>query len=160
MAARPLPMTWLDAAVVAFLLLVGAGGYHQGLIRGLTRLVALAAIALTALVLGLSVDSDGDLRTLLLRMAALCLAVILVVGTVTWGLNRLVPRAWHRSLANRLLGTLPALLLGVAVAALLLGLAHRLAIDPGTQRELERGVLTGPLVQPVSWLERALVRGR
>ena len=151
-------MTPLDAAVVAFLVLVGAGGYRQGLIRGLTRLIALAAIALISLVLGIGIGAQGGLQAMLLRTAALCAAVVLLVSALTWLLNWAVPRGWHRSRVNRVLGTLPAIAQGVVVAALVLGLLHRLAIDPATERYLERGFLTGPLVQPVAWLEQALVR--
>lgn len=153
-------MTPLDAAIIAALLLVAAGGYQQGLIRGLTRAAALGAIALGALVLAIGLDAAGGIQTMVLRTLALCAAIALLVGAITWTLNWVVPRAWHRSRLNRALGVVPAVVQGLLVAALLLGLYHRLALAPETQRYLERGVVTGPLVQPVAWLERALVKGR
>lgn len=153
-------MTPLDAAVVALLVLVGAGGYQQGLIRGLTRLGALAVIAPITLVLAAGIDGRDGPRTMLLRTLALCGGVVLLVGIMTWLINRAVPSRWHDTRLNKLLGVLPALVQGLTVAALVLGLAHRLALEQEMQHYLARGMLTGQLIQPVSWLEQTLARVR
>lgn len=149
-------MTALDAAVIALLVLISAGGYHQGLIRGLTRLLGLALIALTTLIFSVGISNRGDLQAMILRTLALCAAIILAVGALIWLLNRAIPRAWHNALINKLLGIVPALLQGVIVAALILGLVHRLALEQEMQQYLARGLVTGPLVLPVSWLEQSL----
>ncbi len=149
-------MTPLDAAVLALLVLIGAGGYHQGLIRGLTRLLGLVLIAFITLILSVGINNRGELRSMILRTLALCAAVMLSVGALTWLLNRAIPRAWHDARINKLLGVLPALLQGLIVAALMLGLVHRLALEPEMQQYLARGVVTGPLILPVSWIEQSL----
>ena len=150
-------MTPLDAAVLALLVLIGAGGYQQGLVRGLTRLVALAAVVPATLVLAIGIDSRDGLRTMLIRTLALCGGVVLLAGIVTWVVNRLIPLRWHDSRLNKILGVLPALLQGVAVMALMLGLTHRLALEQEMQHYLARGAVTGHLIRPVSWLEQSLV---
>ena len=149
-------MTALDAAVLAVLVLIGAGGYHQGLIRGLTRLFGLVLIALTTLILSTGISNRGGLQLMVLRTLALCAAVLLTVGAFTWLVNRTIPRAWHKAAINKLLGVLPALLQGLIVAALILGLVHRLALEQEMQQYLARGAITGPLILPVSWLEQSL----
>ncbi len=149
-------MTPLDAAVVALLILIGAGGYQQGLIRGLTRLAALAAIALLTLVLAVGIDSRDGVQTLLLRTLALSGGVVLIVGIVTWLFNRAVPARWHEARLNKLLGIVPALLQGLTVVTLMLGLTHRLALEQEMQHYLARGILTGRLIRSVSWLEQSL----
>ena len=149
-------MTALDAAVLALLVLIGAGGYHQGLIRGLTRLLGLLLIAFITLLLSAGISTRGELRPMILRTLALCAAVMLLVGALIWQLNRSIPRAWHAARINKRLGVLPALLQGLIVAALTLGLVHRLALEPEMQQYLARGVVTGPLILPVSWIEQSL----
>lgn len=149
-------MTALDAAVLALLVLISAGGYHQGLIRGLTRLFGLVLIAITTLILSTGISNRGGLQSMVLRTLALCAAVMLVVGAFTWLLNRIIPRSWHKAAANKLLGVLPALLQGLIVAALVLGLVHRLALEQEMQQYLASGAITGPLILPASWLEQSL----
>lgn len=149
-------MTWLDAAVVLALLLIGAGGYRQGLLRGLTRLSALIAIGLVAIILSGSMTLDGDVRDVITRALTLLAGVVLIVGLLTWFVNRTVPRSFHQMRINRVLGIVPALLQGVIVIALALGFAHRVAIDQAMQEYLARGVVTGPLILPFDWLERAI----
>ena len=149
-------MTPLDAAVLALLLLISVGGYHQGLLRGLTRLLGLVIITLTTLILSVGISNRGGLENMVLRTLALCAAVLLVVGALTWLLNRAIPRSWHDAPINKWLGVLPALLQGVMVAALILGLVHRLALEQEMQHYLARGVVTGPLTLPLIWIEQSL----
>jgi uncharacterized membrane protein required for colicin V production len=151
-------ITALDGAVVVALLLITVGGYRQGLIRGLTRLAGLLIAGLLALLLGAGASLRGGIESLVIRTAALFAGVLLVVGALTWLVNRAVPRPLHESLVNRVLGVLPALLQGLVVIALLLGLAHRIAIDDEMARYIAGGRVTGPLVQPFDWLERSLAR--
>ncbi|HEX6292421.1 MAG TPA: hypothetical protein VFZ66_24760 [Herpetosiphonaceae bacterium] len=149
-------MTLLDAAVLALLLLIGAGGYHQGLIRGLTRTAALLAIGMLSALLSATMTLAGSIESLIARTLTLCGGVLLVVGTLTWLINRLVPRAFHRTLTNRVLGILPGLIQGLIVLILALGFVHRVALDQTTQEYIARGVITGPLIQPFDWFERTL----
>jgi uncharacterized membrane protein required for colicin V production len=151
-------MTWLDAGVVVFILLVGLGGYYQGLLRGLTRTIALLGTGLIALTLSLGAAIGGTLEGVVVRTLALVLAVVLVVGVITWSINRVIPRSFHHSPVNRVLGVVPAVLQGVIVVALVLGFVHRVAFDQATQRYIEQGRVTGPLIVPFSWIERSLSR--
>lgn len=149
-------MTALDGGVIALLLLIAAGGYHQGFVRGLTRTAALAGIGLLTATLSLGLRLSGDVESVVLRVAALFLGALLVVGALVWMLNRLAPAAVHQSQLNKALGVLPALLQGLIVIALVLGFVHRVALEQEMQRYIARGVVTGPLIEPVAWLERAL----
>lgn len=149
-------MTLLDGAVIGLVVLFAAGGYRQGLIRGLMRVAALSAIALLMITFGYGLTINGTLQVVLLRAGVFFVGSVLVVGTVAWLLNRLIPPSFHTSLLNRVLGMVPPLILGMLVLALALGLWHRLAFDQATQDYLARGSLTGRLIQPVIWLERAV----
>ena len=149
-------MTPLDGAVIAFLLLVSAGGYYQGLIRGLTRLAALFAIGLATVILSIGINAQDNLQSMILRTLALFVAVVLLVGGVAWLVNRAFPLGWHTSRVNKVLGIVPALLQGVVIAALLVGLVHRLAMEQEVQRYIAAGVVTGPLTEPLLWVEQSL----
>lgn len=149
-------MTLLDAAVLAFLLLVSLGGYRQGLVRGVLRIAALLAIGLLAAILSAGIGRQGDLQTLLMRAVALFAGLIIATGTLAWMLGWSVPRVIHDSTLNRLLGVVPALLQGLLVVALLLGLVHRIAFSQELQTYIAGGAISGPLIQPLSWLERSL----
>lgn len=149
-------MTLLDAAVLVFLLLVALGGYRQGLVRGVLRIGAMVAIGLLAAILSAGIGRQGDLQTLLLRTGALFAGLVIAAGMLAWMLGRSVPRVVHDSVVNRLLGVVPALLQGLLVAALLLGLIHRIAFSPELQAYVAGGAVSGPLIQPFSWLERSL----
>jgi uncharacterized membrane protein required for colicin V production len=147
-------MTRLDAAVVAVLLLIGAGGYYQGFLRGLTRLAGLVVIGALIVLLSSGITLTGPLQTVLARSLALLGGIVLVVSAITWLINRAVPRSFHASPLNKLFGVVPAFIQGICVLALLLGLLHRLAFDPAIEHYVERGLITGPLIQPFAWLER------
>ncbi len=149
-------MTPLDAAVIAFLLLVSAGGYYQGLIRGVTRLAALLVIGLATTVLGNGIGTRGGIQAMVLRTMALFGAVVLVVAALAWLVNRAFPSEWHTSKLNKVLGIVPALLQGVIIAALLVGLVHRLALEQEVQRYIAGGFVTGPLIEPLRWVEQSL----
>lgn len=148
----------LDAAVIAFLILAGFGGYRQGFVRGLTRSIALIGTGALAFVISSSLIITGSVRAVILRTLALIAAALLLnVGAITL-LNRVIPRSLHESRVNRLLGVVPAVLQALIIAAVVVGLAHRLAETPELQRYIAGGILTGRLVEPVAWVERSLAR--
>lgn len=149
-------MTLLDAAVLALLALIGAGGYHQGLIRGITRTAALLAIGLLAAILTAGATIEGTIQNVIVRTLTLFGGVLLVVGTLTWLINWAIPRSFHTTLINKILGIVPALLQGLIVVALALGFLHRVALDQAMQNYLAGGLVTGPLILPFGWLERTL----
>lgn len=149
-------MTLLDAGVIALLVLIGAGGYQQGLVRGLTRTGALLLIGLITALLSIGISLQGGIQQVLLRTFALFCGGVLVVGALIWLVNRVVPASFHRARLNRVLGVLPAIVQGTIVLALALGFIHRVAFDQETQRYIARGIVTGPLIEPVAWLEQSL----
>ncbi|WP_029214509.1 CvpA family protein [Kallotenue papyrolyticum] len=149
-------MTALDVAVLALLLLIGLGGYRQGLLRGLTRLAALLSATLLALLLGPRTPLRGALRLDIARLAVLFLGLLIATGTLAWLANRAISEALHTSRLNRALGVLPALALGLLVLAVLLGLAQRLAPNDALASYIAGGRVSGPLAQPFFWLERRL----
>ena len=149
-------MTLLDAAVLGLLVLIGAGGYHQGLIRGVTRAAALLTIGMLTVLLSAGVVIDGSIQSVITRTLTIFGGVFLLVGTLTWIVNRAIPRAFHATLTNRVLGIVPGLLQGLIVLALALGFVHRVALDQAMQEYIARGVITGPLILPFDWLERTL----
>jgi uncharacterized membrane protein required for colicin V production len=149
-------MTLLDAAVIALLLLIAAGGYYQGFLRGLMRLIGLLSIGLLTALLSIGASLQGSIQQVVLRTFALFCGGTLVVGVAIWLLNRLIPPALHRSRINKLLGVLPALLQGVIVLALALGFVHRVALEQETQGYIARGLVSGPLIEPFAWFEQSL----
>jgi uncharacterized membrane protein required for colicin V production len=149
-------MTLLDAAVLALLALIGAGGYHQGLIRGITRTAALLAIGMLTALLSAGVTLEGSIQIVIARTLTIFGGVLLVVATLTWLINWAIPPGFHDTLINRLLGIVPGLLQGLIVLALALGFAHRVALDLAMQQYIARGLVTGPLILPFGWLERTL----
>jgi uncharacterized membrane protein required for colicin V production len=149
-------MTPLDAAVVAFLVLISAGGYYQGFIRGLTRLAALAAIGLATVVLSLGIEAQNSLQSMILRTLALFGAVVLLTTAFVWLINRAFPHEWHAARLNKVLGIVPALFQGLIIAALLVGLVHRLALEQEVQRYIGAGIVTGPLTEPLRLVEQSL----
>jgi uncharacterized membrane protein required for colicin V production len=149
-------MTLLDAAVLALLILIGAGGYHQGLIRGLTRTAGLLTIGALAAILSAGTTVEGSIRNVIVRTLTIFSGVLLVVGAVIWIVNRAIPRRFHTTLLNSVLGILPGLLQGLIVLALALGFVHRVALEPAMQQYIARGLITGPLIQPFGWIERTL----
>lgn len=153
-------MSALDAGVVLLLVLIAAGGYRQGLLRGLVRLAALLAIAALAALLALGLAPGDSIRGVLLRAGLLFGGVVLIIATVAWLLERSVPASFQRTLLNKCLGVVPALAVGLVVCAMLLGLAQRIAFGDELQRYLAGGIVTGPLARPLQWLERSATVGR
>lgn len=149
-------MTLLDTAVIALLVLIAAGGYQQGLLRGLTRTAALLLIGLITALLSIGISLQGSIQQVVLRTIALFCGGVLAVGAIIWLVNRVVPSTFHRARINRLLGVLPAIVQGTIVLALTLGFIHRVALDQETQRYIARGIITGPLIEPFAWLEQSL----
>lgn len=149
-------MTLLDAAVIALLLLIAAGGYHQGFLRGVTRLIGLVSIGLVTALLSIGVSLQGSIQQVVLRTLALFCGGVLVVGVSIWLINRLIPASFQHARINKVLGVLPALLQATIVLALALGFIHRVALDQETQRYIARGLVSGPLIQPFAWFEQVL----
>jgi hypothetical protein len=85
---------------------------------------------------------------------AAALLGVAVCGLVAWSAAKAIPSFVHRTLANRLLGVIPALLLGLLMLALGLGLAVRVVVAPETQAYIRAGLLTGPLVEAVDVAEQ------
>jgi uncharacterized membrane protein required for colicin V production len=149
-------MTLLDAAVLALLALIGAGGYHQGLIRGITRTAGLLIIGALTAILSAGIVGEGSIRNVIIRTLTIFIGVLLVVGILIWIINRAIPRAFHTTLVNKVLGIVPGLIQGLIVVALALGFVHRVALDQAMQQYIARGLITGPLIEPFGWIERTL----
>lgn len=147
-------MTWLDLISTLGLVLVAAGGYTQGLIRGALRLVALIAGGLLGAGLMLRLGTLGTSRTTALWASAAALLGIAISSLLAWSATNAVPRAVHESLPNRILGILPALVAGAIILALGLSLAERLAMTVQTQRLIRNGIVTGPLTGIVDLVEQ------
>lgn len=149
-------ITALDAGIVVFLMLVGLGGVRQGLVRGTVRLLAVLAIGLLCSLLLFQLSPGGTLRSSLVQAGVVLVITALTVGATAWLANRLVPYHVHVARWNQAFGIIPALIQGLVIAVVLLGLAHRLAITPEQQQYIAQGLVSGPLSRPLSWLERAL----
>lgn len=149
-------MTWLDLVCVVLLVLAGIGGYEQGFIRGIARLLALllggALGALTIARLDLLNTASGAIGWAI----AIAVIALAAMGMLIWSMGRAVPSFIHQAPANRVLGVLPALFLGLVILTLLLGLAERLALSPATQSFIRSGGLTGPLVGAVDLIEQSI----
>ena len=149
-------MTWLDAVCFVLLLLVGLGGYEQGAIRGILRLVGLLAGGGLGFLLVLRV---GTLDTVQGAAASAIIAILLGVtatGLLIWSVTRMLPSFVHRNPANRALGILPALVVGLLILTLALGLAERLVTTQERQAFIRAGKLTGPLVRVVDLVEQTV----
>ncbi len=149
-------MTWLDLLCGLLLLLLMAGGYAQGFIRGVLRLVALFGGGLLGTLLMLRLGTLGTAPTTAVWAAVVALIGVTVSSLIFWSLTRIVPPFVHARFLNRLLGTLPALLIGLVILALILSLADRVALREETQLLIREGLLTGPLVQTVDALEQTV----
>lgn len=145
----------LDAALVAVFALMASGGYRQGCVRGMVRLVALALIGGLSVLPVLLLPPTDTLRGSMLQAGAIAVCTVLVAALLARAMNRKVARDVHQARWNRVLGVVPALVQGVVLVALLVGLAHRLAITPEHQHYIAQGWISGPLSQPLVWLERA-----
>ena len=146
-------MTWLDLVCVLLLGFVAVGGYVQGLIRGLVRLLFLLVFGGLALlsVRNNTSDTAGGAAALALVVAA---AGIVLAGLTSWFVARSVPAFIHKSLLNRVLGFVPALVLALVVFTVVLGFVERTALTSETQALIRAGVLTGPLVQVTDVVEQ------
>lgn len=151
-------MTWLDAAVLAFLLLVAAGGYRQGLVRGLVRVLALVLITGFGLLLVLGIALP-TLRDTVERVFVFVALLTLAMGGVAWWLLHTLPPRLHRRRWNKVLGIVPALLQGIIVAGLLLAVAERVVPAASMQALIRNGTLTGRLLAPFDLIERWLIAG-
>jgi hypothetical protein len=97
-----------------------------------------------------------DARATAMWAASAALLGLAFTAAIAWAASRGVPRFVHQTLTNRLLGILPALLIGLVMVALGLALIDRIALEPATQELIRRGVLTGPLVAVVDVLEQII----
>ena len=149
-------MTWLDLLCCLLLALVAVGGYTQGLLRGLLRLLALLAGGILGTLLMLRLGALGTPRATAAWAIAAALLGVAITGLLAWGAARVVPHFMHETLTNRLLGIVPALLIGLVILALLLGLVERVALTAETQEFIRDGLLTGPLVRVVDLVEQVV----
>lgn len=149
-------MTLLDAGALAFILLVAAGGYKQGFIRGVTRLSALVVIALLTSGFSIGLDFSGSVEVVVLQTLALFGGGVLIVTGIIWLLNRAVPARMHTARLNKALGVVPAVVQSMIILALVLGFAQRVALEQTQQQYIARGLVTGPLIQPFAWFEQTL----
>lgn len=147
-------MTWLDVVCILGLVLVAIGGYTQGLIRGALRLMALAAGGLLGAGLMLRLGALGTPRATAIWASAAALLGVAVSSMLAWSAGGAVPRAIHESLPNRILGILPALFAGAVILALVLSLAERIAMTTHTQQLIRTGIISGPLVSIVDFVEQ------
>ena len=151
-------MTWLDVVCMLLLLLVAAGGFTQGFIRGVLRLGTLAAGGALGALFTLRLGSLPTATGAAGWSAAATLLGIVVLGLVAWSASLALPRSVHEALANRIFGVAPAILTGLVILAVVLGLVERLAAAPETQALIREGALTGRLVSAVDIAEQ-LVAG-
>jgi uncharacterized membrane protein required for colicin V production len=147
-------MTWLDLLCGLLLLLLGAGGYAQGFLRGLLRLVALLGGGAFGAALMLRMGTLGTAQATALWAAVAGIAGLLGIGLIFWTVLHAIPRFVHTSLPNRWLGVVPALVIGLVILALLLSFVERVALYPETQAFIRSGLLTGPLVEVVDLMEQ------
>lgn len=151
-------MTWVDVVVLLVLVLVAVGGYAQGFVRGLVRLLALGVIA----VLGWFVAAwaeQGDVVATLQRVGAGLAVMTLLVSIVAWSLLYTVGKQVHANRWNRAFGVVPALAQGLVVVGLLLTLAERLAPEQSTQELIRNGAITQLLIAPFDLLEQFIING-
>ncbi|HSH80408.1 MAG TPA: hypothetical protein VLA19_17915 [Herpetosiphonaceae bacterium] len=151
-------MTWLDVVCILALALIAAGGYVQGLIRGLVRLLALLGGGGLAAVAVLNLDTASSAPGTAAVAVAITTALLAIAGLAAWMLSRSLPSSAHAAPVNRLLGVVPALALGFVLLAVLVGLAERVALTTETQAFIRAGALSGRLVQLVDTIEQ-LVAG-
>lgn len=149
-------VTALDIAIVVILILVALGGYRQGFVRGVVRMLAILSIGLLSTLLLVSIQPEGTLPNSLMQSGTVAISIALAIAAIAWLVNRLVSYRVHMASWNRALGVIPAVLQAVLIAAVLLGLAYRLAITPEQQAYIAQGVISGPLSRPLNWVERAL----
>ncbi len=150
-------MTALDLGIVVMVVLLALGGYRQGLVRGTVRMLAILAVGVLAALLLVQLTPHGTLQSWLAQAGFVLASIALAIVAIAWLLNRLVPLQVHAARWNRTLGVVPALVQGLVIIAVVLGLAYRLAITPEQQRYIAEGVLSGPLSQPLLWLERTVL---
>jgi uncharacterized membrane protein required for colicin V production len=150
-------MTALDIGIMIMLVLVTWAGYRQGCVRGTIRMLALLAVGMLSAVVLMQLPPGGTMRSSLVQAGLVLASIALAIFAIAWLLNHLVPRRVHDTHWNRTFGVVPALAQALVIIAIVLGLAHRLAITPDQQRYIAEGKISGPLSQPLLWLERAVV---
>jgi uncharacterized membrane-anchored protein len=149
-------MTIVDLIAVLLLCIIGLGGYSQGFVRGILRLLALVAGGLLGLGLVLNFNGPDTAGAAGSRAAVAAFVALGAASAAAWVTARAIPSFVHRHLANRVLGILPAFVIGLVLLTLGLGLADRLAVSPATQELLRRGAITAPLVSVTDLLEQML----
>jgi uncharacterized membrane protein required for colicin V production len=147
-------MTWLDLVCLLTLGIVAVGGYAQGFVRGMLRIFSLAGGGALGVLFMLRVESSDDLQQMVLWTIGAALLGIAITSLFSWSVSRAIPPFVHHSITNRVLGMLPALLIALVVLVFLLGLADRLAITTDQRIFLRSGILTGPLIVIVDWIEQ------
>jgi uncharacterized membrane protein required for colicin V production len=147
-------MTWLDIMCILGLTLVAAGGYNQGFSRGILRLATLVVGGLLGAGLMFHMGTLGTPRATAVWAVAAALLAMIASSLIAWSAIGAVPRRVHEWLPNRILGLLPALVVGVIILALSLSFAERVASAVDTQQLIRTGMVTGPLVSAVDLVEQ------
>lgn len=88
-----------------------------------------------------------EARTTAMWAAAAALLGLSIAILLSWSISMAVPPWLHHHVVNRILGIFPAIIVGLLILTLGLGLADRLVDQPSQQAFLRSGSLTGILVQ-------------
>lgn len=153
-------MTWLDAVCLLTFVVVALGGYAQGFVRGVLRLLTLVAGGALGVLFMLRLTPSDDLRTMVIWTVGAAILGIVVAGLLCWSIARAIPPAIHNAPINRVLGVLPALVIELAVLVAALGFADRVAMTPEQSYFLRSGFITGPLIVITDWIEQFFVTVR
>lgn len=150
-------MTWLDLVCLLTLGIVAVGGYTQGFVRGMLRIFSLVGGGALGLLFMLRIEPSDDLQQMVLWTIGAGLLGIVITSLFSWSVSRAIPPFVHHSITNRVLGVVPALIIELVVLIVVLGLADRLAITPDHSTFLRSGILTGPLIVIVDWIEQYFI---
>ena len=153
-------MTWLDLVCLLTLGIVAVGGYAQGFVRGILRIFSLLGGGALGVLFMLRVEPSDDLQQMVLWTIGAALLGIVITSLFSWSVSRAIPPSVHHSITNRVLGVVPALMIELVVLVVVLGLADRLAITAGQSTFLRSGILTGPLIVIVDWIEQYFITVR
>ena len=153
-------MTWLDLVCLLTLGIVVVGGYTQGFVRGMLRILSLVGGGGLGVLFMLRVEPSDNLQQMIMWMVGAALLGIVITSLFSWSVSRAIPPSVHHSITNRVLGIVPALMIVLVVLVVVLGLADRLAITADQSTFLRSGILTGPLIVIVDWIEQYFVTVR
>jgi len=154
---------WIDLVLVLIVLLSAAAGWQRGFILSFLDLVRWVGSWLAGLVfykwvagwVGAMTDWTETFRNpiaFIIVVAAAGIA-IQVVGSL---ILRRVPRDVHLSRTNRFLGTLPGLVNGLIMAAIVAGLLFAMPVSDGLSQRVQESPLANNLAVYADKIENAL----